>query len=73
MIKFKVIKPKKNAIVKDAMEALKEQISDKLKRVQCPDHYQHPKVIISGSISNPKFEIKGCCQKLIDEATKILT
>jgi hypothetical protein len=73
MIKVKVITPKKGAIEKAAMESLKKQISEKLKTVQCPDHHQHPEVIITGTFKKPEFRVKGCCQKLIDEATKALT
>ena len=72
MIKAKPILPKKGALEKDAIESLRKQISEKLKNVQCPDHHQRPEVIISGTVGNLKYEIKGCCQKLKDEATQAL-
>ena len=72
MIKFTVITPKKDAIAKSVIEAMKKQINDKLKEVICPLHHQRAQIIISGPINNLKFEIKGCCQTLTDEAKKAL-
>jgi len=73
MIKFKAITPKKDAIQKSIIEAMKKGLSSKLKDVICPIHHQHPQVVISGTINHPKYEIKGCCQVLIDEAKKVLS
>ncbi len=73
IIKFKVITPPKDALQKQVIDAIKKQLNSKLKNVICPIHHQHPEVVISGSINNPKYEIKGCCQVLIDEAKKVLS
>ena len=72
-IKFDIITPKKDAIQKSIIDAMKKEISFKLIDVICPIHHQHPQVVISGTINNPKYEIKGCCQVLIDEAKKVLS
>jgi len=73
MIKFKVTFPEKNDIEKAVMKALKENYTKRLIKVQCPEHHQHPEIVFSGSATNPKIEINGCCQKLIDEAVKALS
>lgn len=72
MIKFNVKFPDKDAVTRSIVKAIKDQISNKLVNIECPDHHQHPEVVISGSATDPQFNIQGCCQKLIDEAVKAL-
>jgi hypothetical protein len=72
MIKFKVIKPQKDAIMKAALTSLKKQISERLEGIECPEHHQHPQVTISGAGDDLKFNIEGCCQKLIEKAQNAL-
>jgi hypothetical protein len=73
MIEFKTILPPNGSIERQAWASLKKQIERKyntqLKNINCPDHNQSPKLIVSGSVGGPKFEIRGCCQKLVDIAT----
>lgn len=74
MIKAKAILPKKNALAKEVTESLK-RISEKwekAQKIQCPDHHQHPQMVVTGTRIKPRFEIKGCCQKLIDDVTQAL-
>ena len=72
MIQIDVIAPKKGELEKQVWEAIRKQVEEKLRDVKCPEHGRRPKVTISGSHSSPEFKIGGCCQKLIDEATKAL-
>lgn len=75
MIKFKPIIPKKEAIERDIKKALKsmeKETNEKLEQLTCPEHHEHPYVVFSGSIKNPNFEIKGCCQQMVEEAKRIL-
>lgn len=72
MIEMHVIAPKKGELEKQAWEAIRKQVEEMLRDVKCPEHGRRPKVTISGSYSSPEFKIEGCCQKLIDEATKAL-
>ncbi len=73
MINFKVTMPTKDALQKSIIEAIKKELTSKLRNVICPVHHQHPTVVISGTIINPKYEIEGCCQVLIDEVKKVLS
>ena len=71
MINIKVTMPDNDDIQKQSIEIIKKELNSKLKNVSCPIHHQRPTVIVSGSINNPKYEIQGCCQVLIDEAMKV--
>jgi len=75
-VEFKVIAPKKGALEKQAWEALKrqfvERIENRLRNVECAEHHQRPRVTVTGSLRSPKFEIEGCCRKLVEEATEAL-
>ena len=74
MIKAKAILPKKDALAKEVTESLK-RISEKLEkaqRIQCPDHHQHPQIVVSGTKTKPSYAIQGCCQKLIDQVRQAL-
>ena len=78
-IKFKVggreVSPDKfgDAITAAALEEAARNVKAKLQSVRCPDHNQSPRVEVSGpSLDKLEWTIHGCCQKLIDEATKTL-
>ena len=47
-----------NAVQKAATEAMIQQV----KNVRCPEHGQYAKIVAKG---NDKFEVSGCCDKLI--------
>ena len=61
--------------VGDAFEkAILQQAIDHVKKalqsVRCKEHGKQPKVVVKGrSLDKLSFEISGCCQLLIDEAT----
>jgi hypothetical protein len=75
-IEFEVIAPKKGALERQAWNALRrgvvEHLEGKLGDMRCSQHHQCPRVTVTGSLKNPKFEIKGCCQELIDQAMEAL-
>jgi hypothetical protein len=60
-------------IEKAVFQSVKESIEKKLAAIRCPDHRRSPRVTASGtSVSNLKWKVDGCCQKVIDAATKAL-
>jgi len=59
-----------NELERAVLTEATEMIKTKLESVACKDHQQRPKVkIVSSSSGEINFEIKGCCQQLIDNAT----
>jgi hypothetical protein len=75
-IEFKVVAPKKGALEKQAWEALKRQLAERIRNslrdIECSEHHECPRVTITGNLKSPKLKIEGCCQNLIDEATEAL-
>jgi len=75
-IEFKVIAPEKNALETQALKVLKGQLEKhlktRLKDIECSEHHEKPRVIVTGSLRSPEFKIEGCCQKLINEATEAI-
>ena len=72
MLTYKAISPERPALVRDVKEILERRVTETLKGAECPDHHLRPRVIYSGSATNPRYEIEWCCQKLRDEAAKVL-
>jgi len=59
------------ALEKAALEQIADSIKKKLSSVRCNEHGERPSVKIKGNgLSDLKFEVCGCCQGLIDQATK---
>jgi hypothetical protein len=59
-----------NEFEKAVLMEITDTIKSKLESVICEEHQQRPKIKIVGSGSDEiQFEINGCCQKLIDDAT----
>jgi hypothetical protein len=60
--------------VEDAILAkIKEQLTQKLAGVRCPDHGQSPKLEFEGdSIKNLKIQIRACCGWAREEAQRVL-
>ena len=75
-IEFKVIAPAKGVLEKQAWQALKRQLEERLESrlgdVECSKHHERPRVTVTGSLRSPKFTVEGCCQELIDEATEAI-
>jgi hypothetical protein len=75
-IEFKVTTPKKRALERQAWNALRRQVVERLEGrlagIRCSQHHQCPRVIVTGSLKSPEFRIEGCCQELIDRATEAL-
>jgi hypothetical protein len=51
-----------NAVKKAATEGMLQQV----KNVRCPEHGQYAKIVANGT---DKFEVSGCCDKLIADVT----
>ncbi len=59
-----------NELEKAVLMEAKDMIKSKLESVVCKEHQQRPKVkIVASSSDEIDFEINGCCQQLIDDAT----
>jgi hypothetical protein len=75
-MKVKAITPKKGAFEKQAWDALNKRLTTHieswLRNIRCPDHHERPRVKNTGTQQKPGFNIEGCCQKLIDQATEAL-
>lgn len=72
-IKFEIngreVKPEDFAtsLEKALIKNIEEDIRKKLSSVKCPVHGEYPEVICRGhDLRNLSFEVKGCCQKLIE-------
>ena len=62
-----------NEIEKSILQQVSNDIKKALSSVRCQEHGQAPSVTVKGkSLDNLSFEVKGCCQELIDEALKKL-
>lgn len=60
----------KDELEKAIFKDITGQIKKKLQSVSCKEHRGKPKVTVKGqSMKNLTFEVSGCCQMLIDEAT----
>lgn len=59
---------------KQIVKATAEAVAKKLRSVRCPDHGQAPTVTFKAkSVKDLSWEIKGCCEKVIELATKKLS
>ena len=60
--------------VEDAVFAkLKEQMTQKLANVRCPDHNQSPRLEFDGdSLKTVKIQIRACCGWAREEAQRVL-
>jgi len=60
--------------VEDAILAkVKEQMTQKLSNLRCPDHNQAPEPEFEGdSLKNLKIQIRACCGWMREEAQRVL-
>ncbi len=60
--------------VEDAVIAkVKEQMTQKLANLRCPEHGQVPKLEIEGhSLKGLKIQIRACCDYMRQEAQQVL-
>ena len=59
-----------NALEQSIYKQLAESLKKELSSVRCPEHGQRPTVVFKGKRGKElSFEIKGCCEQLIDKAT----
>ena len=71
----KKVKPDQvgNALEKAVFQRVTESVKEALSSVQCSEHGERPTVIVKGkTIDKISFEIRGCCQSLIDRTLKKL-
>lgn len=62
-----------SALEKAVVEKAIEHIEGRLTSVSCPEHHRRPTVTVSrGTAGKIEFKVSGCCQALIEEATKSL-
>ena len=55
------------------LDAVREKLAKKLEHVQCPEHHEFPHVtVFCTGFSDMKFTVKGCCDKLKNEAVEAL-
>jgi hypothetical protein len=56
-----------NALEAALLKATQSALAEKLASVRCPDHQQEPEITARGqSFKELSFEVKGCCEKLIE-------
>lgn len=59
----------KDALIGMAMEAATQEIRRKIGSCRCPEHGKSPTVVAKGrDVSKLSFEMRGCCDKLIEDA-----
>ncbi len=62
-----------DALERAIFEEVTAGVKNTLASVRCAEHGQMPRVKIKGrNINNLSWEVKGCCQPLIDNALKKL-
>jgi hypothetical protein len=57
---------------KELLKDVKKQITDQLRSVRCPDHHERPTVRPKGTGTKMEWEITGCCEKVIEQAQRVL-
>lgn len=58
-----------NALQETALLQIADSVKKSLSSVRCSEHGQRPTVKVKGrNLDNLSFEVKGCCQSLIDRA-----
>lgn len=64
----------RDPIEKAVMEAVTKKVRHKLASCRCPDHGGSPAVVAKGlNLKSLSFEVKGCCDKLIEDVKHRLT
>ncbi len=62
-----------NAVEDAILAKVKEQMTQKLSNLRCPDHNQAPKPEFEGdSLKNLKIQIRACCGWMREEAQRVL-
>ena len=63
-----------DVLEKAILQNLSDSISKQLRNVRCAEHGERPKVKCKGrKLDKLTFEISGCCESLIQRATKKLS
>jgi hypothetical protein len=62
-----------NAMKAQVYKHVRDSIAEKLRTIRCPEHGGAPQVTAEGSsLDNLTWKVSGCCEKLRDEALKVL-
>ena len=62
-----------DALTKAMVESAAKQIRQRLSHLACPEHHRRARVTLSSrSAKGLEFSVKGCCEKLIEAATRCL-
>ena len=58
---------------KAVMQAAAEEITKRVRNVRCPEHGEYARIVARGrSTKDIKFDVSGCCEKLIEEVQRKL-
>jgi hypothetical protein len=57
---------------KTVLDSVLAQIDLKLHYVACPIHQEAPKIVLAGTITDLKIDVRGCCQAFVDQVWLIL-
>ncbi len=62
-----------SAVEGAVLAKVKEQMTQKLSNLRCPEHNQTPKLEIEGdSIQNLKIRFRPCCEWMREEAERVM-
>jgi hypothetical protein len=61
-----------DALSKTVVDSVLAQIELKLHYVSCPIHQEAPKIVLAGTITDLKIDVRGCCQAFVDQVWLIL-
>jgi DNA-directed RNA polymerase sigma subunit (sigma70/sigma32) len=57
---------------KAILKEVEKNVAAQLRRVRCPVHHQTPTVRSKRVGSKMEWEITGCCEKVIEQAQRVL-
>jgi hypothetical protein len=64
----------RDAVEGMVLEAVSKQIRQKVGACRCPEHGRRPTIVAKGrDLKSLSFEVKGCCDKLIEDVRRKLS
>jgi hypothetical protein len=61
-----------NTLSKTVVDSVLAQLELRLHYVFCPIHQEAPQIILAGSVTDLKIDVRGCCQAFVDQVWLIL-
>lgn len=62
-----------DALEKAAFQQVKQTVEDQVRRIRCPQHHSTPGVRATGSsLKHLSWSVSGCCDRVIEEAKRVL-